>query len=71
MVQNIKIKKRQRTLGWGSVPFGGSHEEAKVSAHLEISLWVGLGGGLYNLREEHNNMCSEGKMEKIHHGDHC
>ena len=28
-------------------------------------------GVLYNLREEHSNRCSEGKMEKIHHGDHC
>ena len=28
-------------------------------------------GELYNLREEHSNRCSEGRMEKIHHGDSC
>ena len=39
-------KKRQRISGWGSVPLGGSHEGAKVSAHLETTLWVGSGGTL-------------------------
>ena len=66
--QKIKEKKRDKRIGTGPAPLGGSCEGGKVSTHWEAHSLVERGGVEFcSHRGEHSNRSAEGKVERFPH----
>ena len=66
-----KRKNRDKRIGTGPAPLGGSCEGGKVSTHQEapslVEMGVWAGGKLWSHGGERNNRGAEGKVERFPH----
>ena len=66
-----KRNNRDKRIGTGPAPVGGSCEGGKVSTHQEAPSWAETAGGregkLRSHGGEHSNRSAEGKVERFPH----